>query len=182
MEVMCGPLLQTLENRLQVNLKRTAALETEKETLDREIEKLKTELQASRWNALYWYPPWAKVIFSTAGFNIRACAKALGSHSLHASQFRFRYWVTVHKPTVLLAGKQVVPAQNWKMQRARATSMSHSCPRWTTSLWCQLRQRQASIITWSFYERFCGTWWWKIFNYLGQIFKIIFLEWQYFKI
>ncbi|XP_073255270.1 lys-63-specific deubiquitinase BRCC36-like [Porites lutea] len=46
MEVMCGPLLQTLENRLQVNLKRTAALETEKETLDREIEKLKTELQA----------------------------------------------------------------------------------------------------------------------------------------
>jgi len=48
MEVMCGPLLQTLENRLQVNLKRTAALETEKETLDREIEKLKTELQASK--------------------------------------------------------------------------------------------------------------------------------------
>ena len=48
MEIMCGPLLQTLENRLQVNLKRTAALETEKETLDREIEKLKTELQASK--------------------------------------------------------------------------------------------------------------------------------------
>ena len=45
---MCGPLLQTLENRLQVNLKRTAGLETEKETLDREIEKLKTELQASK--------------------------------------------------------------------------------------------------------------------------------------
>ena len=45
---MCGPLLQTLENRLQVNLKRTAALETEKETLDSEIEKLKTELQASK--------------------------------------------------------------------------------------------------------------------------------------
>lgn len=45
---MCGPLLQTLENRLQVNLKRTAALETEKETLEGEIEKLKTELQATK--------------------------------------------------------------------------------------------------------------------------------------
>ena len=47
MEVMCGPLLQTLENRLQVNLKRTAALETEKETLEREMEKLTMELQSS---------------------------------------------------------------------------------------------------------------------------------------
>ncbi|KAJ7392834.1 BRCA1 BRCA2-containing complex, subunit 3 [Desmophyllum pertusum] len=45
MEVMCGPLLQTLENRLQVNLKRTAALETEKETLEKEVEKLTAELQ-----------------------------------------------------------------------------------------------------------------------------------------
>ena len=69
------------------------------------------------------------VIFSTAGFNIRARTKASGSHSLHASQFRFRYRVIVHKPPVLLAGKQVVPAQNWKMQWARATSMSSSCPR-----------------------------------------------------
>lgn len=47
MEVMCGPLLQTLENRLQVNLKRTAALETEKETLEKEINSIKTELQES---------------------------------------------------------------------------------------------------------------------------------------
>lgn len=47
MEVMCGPLLQTLENRLQVNLKNTAALETEKEALEREVEKLKKELQSS---------------------------------------------------------------------------------------------------------------------------------------
>ena len=48
MEVMCGPLLQTLENRLQVNLKRTAALESEKETLEREVEKLTAEIQASK--------------------------------------------------------------------------------------------------------------------------------------
>jgi len=47
MEVMCGPLLQTLENRLQVNLKRTAALETEKETLEKEVAKLTAELQES---------------------------------------------------------------------------------------------------------------------------------------
>ncbi|XP_058941933.2 lys-63-specific deubiquitinase BRCC36 [Pocillopora verrucosa] len=47
MEVMCGPLLQTLENRLQVNLKRTAALETEKEMLEKEINSVKTELQGS---------------------------------------------------------------------------------------------------------------------------------------
>lgn len=52
MEVMCGPLLQTLENRLQVNLKRTAALETEKETLEREMETLTAELQASKWFTL----------------------------------------------------------------------------------------------------------------------------------
>ena len=45
---MCGPLLQTLENRLQVNLKRTAALETEKETLDRELDKLTAELRDSK--------------------------------------------------------------------------------------------------------------------------------------
>lgn len=44
---MCGPLLQTLENRLQVNLKNTAALETEKEALEREMEKLKKELQST---------------------------------------------------------------------------------------------------------------------------------------
>ena len=49
MEVMCGPLLQTLENRLQVNLKRTAALETEKETLEKEINSVKAELQGSMW-------------------------------------------------------------------------------------------------------------------------------------
>ena len=49
MEVMCGPLLQTLENRLQVNLKRTAALETEKETLEKEVAKLAAELQESSW-------------------------------------------------------------------------------------------------------------------------------------
>ena len=48
MEVMCGPLLQTLENRLQVNLKRTAALEAEKETLEREMDKLTAEIQASK--------------------------------------------------------------------------------------------------------------------------------------
>ena len=48
MEVMCGPLLQTLENRLQVNLKRTAALEAEKETLEREMDKLTVEIQASK--------------------------------------------------------------------------------------------------------------------------------------
>lgn len=47
MEVMCGPLLQTLENRLQVNLKRTAALETEKEMLEKEINSVKAELQGS---------------------------------------------------------------------------------------------------------------------------------------
>lgn len=47
MEVMCGPLLQTLENRLQVNLKRTAALETEKETLEKEVAKLTAEIQES---------------------------------------------------------------------------------------------------------------------------------------
>lgn len=50
MEVMCGPLLQTLENRLQVNLKRTAALETEKETLEKEVAKLTAELQESTWH------------------------------------------------------------------------------------------------------------------------------------
>ena len=50
MEVMCGPLLQTLENRLQVNLKRTAALETEKETLEEEVAKLTAELQESTWH------------------------------------------------------------------------------------------------------------------------------------
>ena len=50
MEVMCGPLLQTLENRLQVNLKRTAALETEKETLEKEVTKLTAELQESSWH------------------------------------------------------------------------------------------------------------------------------------
>lgn len=49
MEVMCGPLLQTLENRLQVNLKRTAALETEKEMLEKEINSVKAELQGSMW-------------------------------------------------------------------------------------------------------------------------------------
>lgn len=48
MEVMCGPLLQTLENRLQVNLKRTAVLEAEKETLEREMDKLTAEIQASK--------------------------------------------------------------------------------------------------------------------------------------
>jgi len=48
MEVMCGPLLQTLENRLQVNLKRTAALEAEKETLEKEMDKLTAEIQASK--------------------------------------------------------------------------------------------------------------------------------------
>ena len=47
MEVMCGPLLETLENRLQVNLKRTAALETEKETLEKEVDKITAELQES---------------------------------------------------------------------------------------------------------------------------------------
>ena len=47
MEVMCGPLLQTLENRLQVNLKRTAALETEKEALEKEVDKITAELQES---------------------------------------------------------------------------------------------------------------------------------------
>ena len=47
MEVMCGPLLQTLENRLQVNLKRTAALETEKEELEKEVAELTAELQES---------------------------------------------------------------------------------------------------------------------------------------
>ena len=47
MEVMCGPLLQTLENRLQVNLKRTAALETEKEELEKEVAELTAELQQS---------------------------------------------------------------------------------------------------------------------------------------
>lgn len=45
MEVMCGPLLQTLENRLQVNLKRTAALETEKEALEKEVDKITAELK-----------------------------------------------------------------------------------------------------------------------------------------
>ena len=47
MEVMCGPLLETLENRLQVNLKRTAALETEKETLEKEVDRITAELQQS---------------------------------------------------------------------------------------------------------------------------------------
>lgn len=45
---MCGPLLQTLENRLQVNLKRTAALEAEKETLEREVEQLTAEIQVPK--------------------------------------------------------------------------------------------------------------------------------------
>ena len=47
MEVMCGPLLQTLENRLVMNLNRTTKLEEEKESLQKELDTLKTELNSS---------------------------------------------------------------------------------------------------------------------------------------